>query len=243
MNLIIDIGNTAAKLVAFDGDEPVELVRTDNTTLEALPDFVQKYPFEQGIVAGVVHFTPEIEEKLAAVPCPLLRFSADTPVPLRNLYRTPRTLGVDRLAAAVGAHARFPGRNLLVIDAGTCITYEFVGADGTYRGGNIAPGLQMRLKALHAFTARLPEVGAEGPTPAIGEDTETAIRAGVVQGLRFEIEGYITHYRQKDPTLLVFLTGGENLYFDEQIKSIIFADKFIVPRGLNQILRYNNDQI
>ncbi len=243
MNLIIDIGNTTAKLAAFDGDEPIGLVRTDNMTLEALPAFARKYKFERGIVSSVIGFTPQVEEMIHGLAFPVLRFTPDTPIPLRNLYRTPRTLGADRLAAAVGAYARFPGRNLLIIDAGTCLTYEFVGGDGTYRGGNIAPGLQMRLKALHTFTARLPQVTPDGPAPAIGEDTETAIRAGVMQGIRFEIEGYIAHYREKDPTLLVFLTGGEDLYFDEQIKSSIFADKFIVPRGLNTILRYNNDKI
>ena len=113
----------------------------------------------------------------------------------------------------------------------------------SYWGGNITSGLQMRLKALHAFTARLPLIDSEGDVPEIGYNTETAIRAGVIQGIKFEIEGYIKHFKEKYPDLLVFLTGGDNFNFDSTIKSIIFADKFIVPRGLNRILIFNNDTL
>lgn len=243
MNLIIDIGNTLAKLVAFDGDTPIEEIRTPNTTLEALPAFLRKYSFERGIMGSVFDLTAEVEHLLDTLPFPMLRLNAETPIPIRNRYRTPHTLGSDRLAAAIGAHVQYPNRNILVIDAGTCITYEFVDAEGNYWGGNIAPGIQMRLKALHAYTARLPLVEHEGDTPDFGYDTDTAIRSGVVQGIRFEIEGYIRHFRQKYPHLLVFLTGGDKLNFDSQIKNIIFADKFIVPRGLNRILAFNNDKL
>ena len=133
-----------------------------------------------------------------------------------------------------------PSHDLLIIDAGTCITYEFVTAAGEYLGGNISPGLDMRLKALHEHTARLPLIAQEGPTPAIGCDTETAIRAGVVHGIRLEIEGYIRQYQEKYPGLFVFLTGGTCFDFDSRLKNCIFADKYLVPRGLNRILEYND---
>lgn len=241
--MIIDIGNTVAKLVAFDGDEPLEETRTSNETLAALPAFASKYNFECGIVGTVRELTPEAEKVLQQVNIPILRFNSSTPIPITNRYRTPQTLGSDRLAAAVGASTLKPGKDLLIIDAGTCITYEVIDAQGNYWGGNIAPGMQMRLHALHEHTARLPLVSAEGEVPGMGYDTETAIRSGVLRGMKYEIEGYIKSMRAKYPHLLVFLTGGDKINFDTNIKNIIFADKYIVPRGLNKILDYNYDKL
>lgn len=243
MKLIIDIGNTVAKLVAFDGDDPVEEVRTSNESLAALGAFAAKYAFTHGIVGAVREITPQAEDRLQALHIPLLRFTSSTPVPITNRYRTPQTLGSDRLAAAVGARSLKPGKDLLIIDAGTCVTYEVIDALGNYWGGNIAPGMHMRLRALHEFTAKLPLVEAEGAVPGMGYDTDTAIRSGVLRGMKYEIEGYIRSMRAKYPKLLVFLTGGDKINFDTTIKSIIFADKFIVPRGLNKILDYNNDKV
>lgn len=242
MKLIIDIGNTVAKLVAFDGDEPIEEIRTSNDSLSALGAFAAKYAFTHGIVGTVKELTAEAEEQFRNLHIPILRFSHETPVPITNRYRSPKTLGADRLAAAVGARSLKPGKDLLIIDAGTCITYEVIDAKGNYWGGNIAPGMQMRLRALNEFTAKLPLVSAEGNVPGMGYDTETAIRSGVLRGMKYEIEGYIRSMRSKYPKLLVFLTGGDKINFDATIKSIIFADKFIVPRGLNKILDYNHDK-
>lgn len=242
MKLIVDIGNSAAKLVAFNGNEPIEQIKTSGKTLEALAAFAQKHHFTQGIVGTVTGLTPEAEAALAALDFPVMRFTADTPVPITNHYRTPRTLGADRLAAVVGARELKPDENLLIIDAGTCITYEMVDKQGNYWGGNIAPGMQMRLHALHEFTARLPLVEADGEVPGMGYDTETAIRSGVLRGMKYEIEGYIKSMRTKYPSLTVFLTGGDQINFDEGIKSITCTDKYIVPRGLNKILDYNYDK-
>lgn len=242
MKLIIDIGNTVAKLVAFDGDEPVEEIRTCNDSLSALGAFATKYAFTHGIVGTVKGLTAEAEEQLCSLKIPILRFSPQTPVPITNRYKSPETLGADRLAAAVGASSLKPGKDLLIIDAGTCVTYEVIDAKGNYWGGNIAPGMQMRLRSLNEFTAKLPLVSAEGDVPGMGYDTETAIRSGVLRGMKYEIEGYIRSMRRKYPHLLVFLTGGDKINFDTTIKSIIFADKFIVPRGLNKILDYNHDK-
>ena len=239
MKLIIDIGNTVAKLVAFDGDEPVEEVRTSNESLAALGAFAAKYAFTHGIVGAVREITPQAEERLQALHIPLLRFTSSTPVPITNRYRTPQTLGSDRLAAAVGARSLKPGKDLLIIDAGTCVTYEVIDALGNYWGGNIAPGMHMRLRALHEFTAKLPLVEAEGAVPGMGYDTDTAIRSGVLRGMKYEIEGYIRSMRAKYPKLLVFLTGGDRFSFETNLKSIIFADRFLVLKGLNRILNYN----
>ncbi len=242
MKLIIDIGNTVAKLVAFEGDEPLEEVKTSNETLEGLQMFVSKYSFQRGIVGSVRDLSAQVRQSLASLPFPVLEFTPDTPIPIHNRYRTPRSLGADRLAAAIGGTVLKPGKDLLIIDAGTCITYEVVDARGNYWGGNIAPGMQMRLHALHEYTARLPLVSPDGEVPGIGYDTETAIRSGILRGMKYEIEGYIRSMIAKFPHLLVFLTGGDGINFDNTIKNIIFADKYIVPRGLNKILDYNYGQ-
>lgn len=241
VNLIIDIGNTLAKLVAFDGDIPVEELKTSNETLDRLPEFIKKYPFERGIVGTVFGITVEAERQLKRLRFPLLYLNSSTPIPIVNDYRTPDTLGADRLAAAVGAYTQFPGRDILIVDAGTCLTYEFINKEGHYKGGCISPGLQMRLKGLRAFTAKLPLIDSEGPLPELGYDTETSIRTGVIQGMKFEIEGRIKYFQEKYPSLLVFLTGGDIFNFDSKIKNLIFADKYIVPKGLNRILAFNNE--
>ena len=241
MKLIIDIGNSVVKMVAFQGDEPVDEIRAENGDLTGLDAFVSKHNFRSGIVGSVRGLTRNEEEALARLQFPLLRFSHDTPIPISNRYRTPETLGSDRLAAVIGASSLMPGKDLLIIDAGTCITYEVIDARGNYWGGNIAPGMQMRLRALHEYTARLPLVEAEGVVPGMGYDTETAIRSGVLRGMKYEIEGYIKSMRAKFPHLQVFLTGGNRINFDEDIRKLAFTDKYIVPRGLNKILDYNEE--
>ena len=243
VKLIIDIGNTVAKLVAFEGEEPIEEVKTSNETLAGLPAFASKYHFDCGIVGSVIGIPEGVEDMLTSMPFPILRFTPDTPIPICNKYKSPYTLGSDRLAAAVGASILKPDKDILIIDAGTCITYDVIDAKKNYWGGNIAPGMQMRLHALHEYTVRLPLVQAEGEVPGLGYNTETAIRSGVLRGMKYEIEGYIKSMRSKYPHLLVFLTGGDKINFDSNIKNSIFADKFIVSRGLNKILDYNYDKI
>lgn len=243
MNLVIDIGNTSAKLAIFDGAALLEVVYDSNQTLERLPELCSRYDIGQAIVATVIDLSESASAQLSALCIPLLRLEADTPLPVENLYETPETLGYDRMAAVVGACEQFPGRDLLVIDAGTCITYEFVDAAGRYHGGNISPGMQMRFQALHSFTSRLPLVQREGRQLSMGKDTDSAIRAGVLRGMEYEISGYIRALKEKYPELLVFLTGGDDFSFDTNVKSIIFADRFLVLKGLNRILNYNNDKV
>ena len=150
---------------------------------------------------------------------------------------------MDRLAAAVGAWSIQPGHDLLVVDAGTAITYDFVSADGTYRGGNIAPGIELRLRSLHEHTGALPLVKAKGDAPMFGTDTETAIRSGVINGVRKELEGYVNELRSIYPSLLVFLTGGDAEFFDIKAKSTTFAVPDLVLRGLARITEFNEKGI
>lgn len=243
LNLVIDIGNTAAKIALFEGSVMVEVVYASNRSLECLESLCSKYSVEQAIVATVIDLDGELLGRFGALRLPILWLNSQTPLPIVNLYETPETLGYDRIAAVVGAHEQFPDKNVLVIDAGTCITYEFIDSNGQYHGGNISPGLQMRFKALHQFTGRLPLLESDGRKLPLGRDTETAIRAGVHKGIEYEIAGYITEMKHKYSELLVFLTGGDEFSFDTSVKSIIFADRFLVLKGLNRILNYNNGRI
>ena len=197
----------------------VEVVYDSNQSLDSLEAVCNKYDVRKAIVATVIDLNECVLAQLNKLPVPVLWLDSHTSLPVINLYETPETLGYDRMAAVVAAHDQFPGKDILVIDAGTCITYEFVDSLGQYHGGNISPGLWMRLKALHQFTGRLPLVHAEGRMP------------------------YITAMKHKYPELLVFLTGGDDFSFDTKLKSVIFADRFLVLKGLNRILNYNNGRI
>ena len=242
MNLIIDIGNTCVKLVCFNEGKVVEEQRTDKDDAVALQSFCSRYPFSRGICSSVSDISEEYSAALSSLPFSMMEFkSGITRVPIINKYNTPLTHGSDRLAAVVGANWLQPGRDVLVIDIGTCVTFDFINSIGEYLGGNISPGPTMRLKALNHFTARLPFVERRGDTPDFGTDTTTAIRSGVMNGIKYEIEGYIHSFLAKYPQLFVYLTGGVhlNLQFSENLS--IFADDFIVPKGLNRILEYNNE--
>lgn len=242
MNLTIDIGNTCTKLVAFDGLQPVEEVRMDDGELHKLDAFCRKYRFSRGIYSTVVRLADDVSGAIASLPFPMMQLRPGiTPIPIANRYSTPDTLGADRLAAAIGAYFKQPGHDVLVIDMGTCVTYDFVNARGEYLGGNISPGPTIRLKALSAFTDSLPRIERKGYTPELGDSTETAIRSGVMNGVRHEIEGYIRDFLLKYPGLLVYLTGGVHLDLHISEKMRIFADDFIVPEGLNRTLLYNEE--
>ncbi len=239
---MIDIGNTVAKIAVFNQGEVVEIIRGSNHSLDCLRMLCSKYPISNGIIASVITLSETIRKQLDALNFPVMELTYKTPVPIRNLYKTPETLGMDRLAAVVGANYVSPGKDLLVIDAGTALTYEFIDAEGRYWGGNISPGIYTRFKALNACCDKLPLVEKKGDMPEFGYSTETAIRAGVVKGMEYEIAGYIRNMQKKYPDLLVFLTGGDKFSFDTNLKSIIFADRFLVLKGLNRILDYNVKQ-
>lgn len=242
MNLIIDIGNSSCKSALYEGGEIKEFHKGSNREIEILDKWQSCYSIDKAIVSSVIEIPAKITQQLDALHCPTTHFSSRIPLPVKILYRTPHTLGVDRLAAIIGAQGEAPCKDLLVIDAGSAITYDFVDADGNYHGGNIAPGIDMRLASLHEHTGKLPLIAKEGDNPMLGYDTETAIRSGVINGVTHEIEGYIAELKEKFPELLVFLTGGDQKSLIYKIKSCIFADEFLVLKGLNRILT-NNDNI
>ncbi len=239
MNLIIEQGNTSTKVALFQEGALVNTFVYKNFDRSVLAGLFDRYAPTDGILSTVTR--PDLP-LYAYLDEHLRRFivlNEQVPVPLRIDYDTPETLGMDRLAAAAGAYGLQPGKPLLVIDAGTAITYELIEANGHYKGGNISPGMTTRFKALNLYTERLPLVSEQEEIPLIGTNTVAAIQAGVVQGIVYEMDGYINELRGKYPGLLVFLTGGHSFYFERRLKNRIFADVNLVLKGLNRILEYN----
>ena len=240
--LVLDIGNTATKAGCFaDGRlaetaaglsaadtlalvrrwQPQHLLLASVAGAEAL----QKADFETEVAGKTIELKP-----------------GTTPVPLRNAYATPHTLGADRLAAAVGAAALRPGQDTLVLDAGTALKADLVTADGTYHGGSIAPGLGLRLRALHEFTGRLPLLALPPPDATValcGDSTTGAMLSGVVNGAVAELNGFVAEYRRRYPRLGVLLTGGDAPFLSARLAGRIFVIPELVLLGLNRILSYN----
>lgn len=239
MNLTIDIGNTRTKIALFDAERFVSEEKFENCSAEQLLQAVGRYRFDRLAYCSVSVPDAKLDAMLQALPVGVLCVTGETAAPVSVDYRTRATLGADRLAAVVGAVTLRPGEDLLVIDAGTCITYDFVTATGQYVGGNISPGVEMRLDALHMQTARLPRVSVDGETPDLGFNTETAIRSGVVRGIGFEIQGCIRHWQKRFPHLHIFLTGGDRYAFSDALRENILTDSHLVARGLNRLLQEN----
>ncbi len=237
MNIIIDQGNTSVKVAVFDQKNLVYTYHYKAIGEEELADVLQRYAPGRGILCCVGDFPASLLHRLKRQLNSFIVLDDETPLPIRIQYDTPHTLGKDRIAAAVGAYAAQPGRNLLVIDAGTAVTYDFVSAEGLFEGGNISPGMTTRFRSLHDYTSHLPLLNEEGDVPPLGYSTETAIRAGVVQGMIRELDSYVEEY-QKKHNVLAFLTGGHSFYFADKLKSHIFADGNLVLKGLNEILMY-----
>ncbi|MDR3309552.1 MAG: type III pantothenate kinase [Tannerella sp.] len=238
MNLVIDQGNTRLKAAVFDGDKIVKVIITDADDIQWMQDLCHRFKLDKGIMSSVGDTSDKLLEMLRIKLTQFVWFDDTTCVPLQVAYKA--ELGRDRLAAAVGARYLRPDENILVIDAGTAITYELVEQHGVYVGGNISPGMTMRFRALSQFTKRLPLVAAECENvPLVGFDTETAILSGVVNGIAFEMDGYIDLFKAKYGDVFVFLTGGNSFYFEKRIKNQTFADANLVLIGLNRILEYN----
>ena len=242
MNLCIDQGNSRTKLAIFaeDGRMVNNFIykRFDAPEIERICSL---YPVENSIVSSVVNIDPAVVNTLNRVSRQFVLFDHNTPVPLVNRYDTPQTLGQDRLAAAVGANGIAPDTNLLIIDAGSAITYDFVSAKNEYMGGNIAPGIKMRFTALKNQTKKLPlvEIGEKQLIPLFGRNTTDAILSGVVRGIRYEIEGYIRALQKQVGQFQTFMTGGGSAYLQTFIRANTILEKHLVLIGLNRILNYN----
>lgn len=241
MNLVLDLGNTFGKIAVCKGTDVIESIGYAKITSKEIAYFESCYGDLKGaIVSSVVNHSREIVDYLGSLFDPCIELNSSTPLPLTNKYKTPDTLGYDRIAAVVGAYTIFPERNVLVIDTGTAITYDVVTAKGEFLGGNIAPGMEMRFKALNKYTNKLPFLEApEDELNLIGESTSEAIQSGVINGICFEIEGFISSVMKEYPNLQVVLTGGDAKYFEKKVKSSIFVNLNLNIIGLNRILDYN----
>ena len=239
MNLVVDIGNTLLKLAVFDGGRLVAQQCVGELREETFAGLLGGARAARAVVASTRGEAPAIVEAVRRHTDYLLEFTPVTPVPIGNAYLTPATLGRDRLAAAVGAATLYPGRNALIVDFGTAVTLDFVSADGVFRGGCISPGMAMRFRALHEYTAALPLCDATDSAELLGRTTDEAVRLGVMNSLAFEIEGYIARMQGEIADLCVIFTGGDTNFFAKRIKNAIFADCNLVFWGLNRILEYN----
>lgn len=239
MNLAIDIGNTRIKAGVFDGEALVKNEIFEMSGDDLIRQFARTNNVQNAIVCSVNDDDIDIVSMLPAISGVLIKLTDRTNIPIVNDYDTPDTLGKDRLAAAIGGYHLFKGSNVLIIDAGTCITYDLVTADGTFVGGNIAPGLDMRLKAMHDYTARLPLVERGDDARFMAKSTEEAVKNGAVQGMLLEIEGYIRRLMGQYAALETVITGGDARYFADLMKTKIFVRSNLVLIGLNEILKVN----
>lgn len=234
MNIVIDDGNSSAKIGIFDNHVLREHFVVKN--ILELPAVFENYSGGNLIISSV---SKSHYENLDGAFNKVIVLSSETPLPIRNGYQSPETLGMDRIAAACGAWELFRGKNCLVIDAGTCITYEMVTSDGIYLGGGISPGLTMRFRAMHTFTAKLPLVEPVDAPGLTGSTTRACMQSGVIWGMIDEIDGVVTRYREKYADLQVILCGGDGPFFENKLKASIFASPEIVLIGLNSILSHN----
>jgi len=239
MDLIIDLGNTNQKLAVFREGKLLEVMQFPRIGLKHIREVTRQ---NKGIVRCILSSVVAHQDTIINYLAGRFRFfllDENTPLPIKNLYQTKTTLGKDRLAAAVAGHNCFPGQNVLVVNAGTCITYDFVNADGEYLGGAISPGMKMRFKALHTFTGKLPLIDFSGDDCLTGNDTVGSINSGVLNGTLAEIEGVTARYSEIHPGLKIILSGGDVNYFDKRLKISTFAVPNIVIHGLQQILEFN----
>lgn len=238
MNLIIDEGNTRIKLAVFSLGKLIDIqISTIENCAVCVKEILDKYQIKAAILSSVtnqmlsVFNDLDIENKY--------NLSYLTELPFKIKYKTPKTLGVDRIALVAAAWKKNPNECSLVIDAGTCITYDFINAYGEYYGGAIAPGIEMRFKSMHAFTKKLPLLTVpNNQIPLIGVNTQTSMESGVLNGVMFEVLGMINAYEQKHKKVNVMLTGGNANLLEKQLKNKIFVDPNFLLNGLNQILTY-----
>ena len=230
--ITIDEGNTSVKLALFENNQLV-FMKSD-VNLERVKELLSNC---DRLIVSSVKKNPLFESLISSKYAIFLNPS--TPLPITNCYETPHSLGNDRIALAVGATANFPNKNVLVIDAGTCITYDFINSKKEYLGGSISPGIHMRYNALHHFTSQLPLLESVDTAMLIGANTEGSIHSGIINGILVEIDGIIQRYTNQYPDIKVIVTGGNAKFFDKGLKNTIFANPNLLMEGLNKILDYN----
>ncbi len=242
MNLVIDCGNTQIKIAVFEHNRMLfkKIIGYENWQ-HNLKISIKKYPkIENAVISTVGKI--EKADFLGLNLCLNCHFiSKIDKFPFQNLYSSPETLGIDRMILASGAVLQFPSKNRLVIDAGTCITYDFVDEKNNYLGGAISPGFKLRYESLHNYTAKLPLLSIIEPEKIIGDSTNQAIHSGVVNGITFEIEGFINDFCTDKQNFIIILTGGDANFLAKRFKNTIFANSNFLLESLNQTFQYNQN--
>lgn len=236
--LCLDFGNTRLKCAVFNKDLEEVVVLPDGS-VPALQEIIDKYKPSKSILSSVIDHDPAIEELLAAT-TRFHKLGAASRLPVTIPVGKPETVGSDRLALAVAAVHLHPQQHTLAIGLGSCITYNFINKYGQFLGGGISPGMEMRFKAMHDYTALLPLVRADSNFPLVGYDTKTNMLSGVILGMAKEIDGMIDEYCLKYSNFNVLLTGGDMAFFVPHLKNRIFADPYLIFKGLYAISEYNN---
>ncbi len=243
MNLIIDVGNTLVKLAVFETNYLIfrqECVKED--FLITFQEVSKNYKLiKKAIVSAVGNFS-EIEISEVKKNYPVFELTHKAQIPFKNKYATPNTLGVDRIALVASAAIQFPKKNVLIIDVGSCITYDFLNSENEYLGGAISPGIDLRYQSLHHYTDKLPYLKPKLLKKVLGNTTEKSIHIGVLQGVISEINGSITNYLEEFKELTIILTGGGAHYLVDSLKNDIFANSNFLLEGLNYLLEINTNK-
>ena len=237
MKLIIDIGNSITKVAIFKCKEIVSFSKIKIFSLENIQKIVANIDISSSIISSVKTKDSEILNVADFYNGIIL--SKDVPVPIKNSYKNPSTLGSDRLAVVVGAYSLYPKEDIIVFDAGTCLTIDRISEKGEYIGGRISPGINMRYKALNTFTNNLPLFKKENTTPIIGKDTKSSIISGVQKGILDEVDSIIMEFKSSNNNIIFLITGGDCFFFEKELKNTIFAHPNLVLIGLNEILDFN----
>ncbi|KAB1157138.1 type III pantothenate kinase [Flavobacterium luteum] len=244
MLLVIDVGNTRIKAAVFEGNTLLETLFFSNVDFQKnSKTILDSYPKVTDMIVASVGNRDKDDFLALNAKINVHFVTHETLFPFQNLYETPHTLGIDRMVLAAGAVLQFPKQNRLVIDAGTCITYDFVDNEDRYLGGAIALGIRLRYESLHHYTANLPLLAVENvpsneQQDLIGNSTQQSIHSGVINGVVFEIEGFINEYRKKYPQFIIILTGGDSEFLAKRLKNTIFANSNFLLESLNQIYLY-----
>jgi type III pantothenate kinase len=244
-NLCIDVGNTFIKIAIFENSVINSVKTFSHLETDGIVQYIKQLSnIDASIISDVSSVDVRIVDVCLQKSGKFIEFNHHTSLPIRNLYKTPQTLGKDRLAAVVAAAALFPHKDILIFDAGTALTIDFIDAQGNYHGGNISPGLNMRFKALNYYTEKLPLLSKSDDFQLFGDDTNSAITSGVQFGMVFEINSYIEQFDITHPHGIKILTGGDIFFFGNKIKSSTFAEPNLIIIGLDRIIKFvKNEEI
>ncbi|MFY7740348.1 MAG: type III pantothenate kinase [Flavobacterium sp.] len=242
MLLVIDVGNTQIKAAVFEQNTLLkkEIIAYEDWQI-SLKKVIKKFSEISILVVASVGKLEKNDFLTLDSGLNVYFVTRESKFPFNNLYASPSTLGIDRMILASGAVLQYPNKNRIVIDAGTCITYDFIDSNDNYLGGAISPGIRLRYESLHNYTAKLPLLKRESPSEVIGNSTLQSIHSGVINGISFELDGFINSVLDKNDNFIIILTGGDAVFLAERLKNTIFANPNFLLESLNQTFQYNNN--